>query len=62
VLQAMPVLIVWGMKDSAFPPSQLERWRTLLPHAAVVQIDGAGHWPHEEEPAQVIAALKGFLQ
>jgi haloalkane dehalogenase len=62
VLQAMPVLIVWGIKDSAFPPSQLERWRTLLPHAAVVQIDGAGHWPHEEEPAQVIAALKGFLQ
>ena len=26
-LQTMPVLIVWGMKDSAFQPYQLERWR-----------------------------------
>ena len=29
----MPVLIVWGMKDSAFQPYQLERWRSLLPDA-----------------------------
>jgi haloalkane dehalogenase len=33
VLRALPVLIVWGMKDSAFRPYQLERWRTLLPNA-----------------------------
>jgi haloalkane dehalogenase len=60
-LKQMPVLIVWGMKDSAFPPYQLERWRALLPQAGTVQIAGAGHWPHEEEPDAVARALQGFL-
>lgn len=61
-LRAMPVLIVWGMKDTAFQPYQLERWRTLLPEAQVETIDGAGHWPHEEEPALVVAAIERFLK
>ena len=61
-LRTMPVLIVWGMKDSAFPPYQLERWRRLLPEAQVETIAGAGHWPHEEEPGRVIAAIERFLE
>ena len=61
-LRTMPVLIVWGMRDSAFPPYQLERWRRLLPEAQVETIDGAGHWPHEEEPGRVIAAIERFLE
>jgi pimeloyl-ACP methyl ester carboxylesterase len=56
------VLIVWGMKDNAFRPYQLDRWQQLLPEVAVVRIDGAGHWPHEEEAAQVVAAMQRFLQ
>ena len=58
----LPVLIVWGMKDSAFQPYQLERWRTLLPGAQVETIEGAGHWPHEEEPARVASAIERFLK
>jgi pimeloyl-ACP methyl ester carboxylesterase len=50
------------MKDSAFQPYQLERWRHLLPEARVETIDGAGHWPHEEEPARVIEAIERFLK
>jgi haloalkane dehalogenase len=61
-LRAMPVLIVWGMKDSAFQPYQLERWRRLVPEAQVETFDGAGHWPHEEEPARVVAAIERFLK
>ena len=61
-LRRRPVLIVWGMKDSAFQPYQLERWRSLLPDAEVVRIEGAGHWPHEEEPARVIDAIERFLK
>jgi haloalkane dehalogenase len=56
-----PGLVVWGMKDSAFKPDQLARWRTALPHARVVEIPNAGHWPHEEEPDTVVAALREFL-
>lgn len=61
-LKNRPVTIIWGMKDSAFKPNQLERWRSLLPAATVVPIAGAGHWPHEEEPAQVIAAMQQALR
>jgi haloalkane dehalogenase len=61
-LRRVPVLIIWGMKDTAFQPYQLERWRSLLPNAVVEPIAGAGHWPHEEEPAAVIAAMERFLK
>ena len=61
-LKAVPVLIVWGMKDSAFQPYQLERWRRLLPGAEIETIEGAGHWPHEEEPARVVTAIERFLK
>jgi haloalkane dehalogenase len=61
-LRDVPLLIVWGMKDSAFKPYQLERWQRLLPTAQVAKIEGAGHWPHEEEPGRVIAAIEGFLK
>ena len=61
VLRDIPVLIVWGMKDTAFRPAQLERWRKALPHAAVVELP-VGHWPHEETPDDVIHAVAVFLR
>ena len=61
-LTRFPTLIVWGLKDSAFKPHQLAKWRALLPQATVVELRDAGHWPHEEEPEAVIQALKRFLE
>lgn len=57
-LAEIPTLVIWGMKDSAFQPYQLDRWRRALPHARVVEIADAGHWPHEEKPGEVIAAIR----
>jgi haloalkane dehalogenase len=57
----VPALLLWGMKDSAFQPYQLERWQSLLPQASVVRLEQAGHWPHEEEPARVIEEIERFL-
>jgi haloalkane dehalogenase len=56
-LRNVPLSLVWGMRDSAFGPAILERWTTAFPHATVTRIDDAGHWPHEERPDLVIAAL-----
>lgn len=61
-LREVPVHIVWGMKDSAFRPAQLERWRTLVPHASVERIEDAGHWPHEEAPERVATSVREFLE
>jgi len=60
-LRRLPSLIVWGLKDPAFPPSFLDRWRMLLPDAQVAALEHAGHWPHEEDPARVIAEIERFL-
>jgi len=60
-LGAIPTLIVWGMKDTAFRPHLLARWRRALPHATVVELAEAGHWPHEEQPEGVIGALRAFV-
>ncbi|HVE79086.1 MAG TPA: alpha/beta fold hydrolase [Gemmatimonadaceae bacterium] len=59
-LADLPALIVWGLRDPAFPPAYLARWRVVLPHARVVELP-AGHWPHEELPDEVIAALREFV-
>src|SRR5262245_51688835 len=56
-----PALVIWGVKDSAFRPTQLARWRKALPHASVVELPDAGHWPHEEAPDAVVEALRTFL-
>jgi haloalkane dehalogenase len=60
-LAGLPALILWGMRDSAFRPQLLERWRTALPRAEVVELAEAGHWPHEEAPEEVIRRMQAFL-
>jgi haloalkane dehalogenase len=60
-LQKLPVQLIWGLKDSAFLPAQLEKWRQIIPQAHVDTLAGAGHWPHEEEPAQVSQWMAEFL-
>lgn len=60
-LAAIPSLILWGMKDSAFRPKQLERWRQLLPHAEVVEFPDSGHFVQEEAPQEAVGAIRSFL-
>ena len=60
-LRSIPTKIIWGMKDSAFRPAQLDRWRKELPGADVLPLDDAGHWPHEEAPSEVAEAITEFL-
>jgi haloalkane dehalogenase len=43
-LRGIPALIVWGMRDPAFRPHQLARWKEALPHAQVLELP-VGHWP-----------------
>jgi haloalkane dehalogenase len=59
-LEAFPALVIWGTEDPAFPRHQLNRWREVLPHARIVELP-VGHWPQEEAPEEVIAAMEGFL-
>lgn len=60
-LSETPVLIVWGMRDRAFPPAVLDEWRRRVPHATVATLPDAGHWPQEEAPEAVLSALRDWL-
>jgi haloalkane dehalogenase len=60
-LADIPVHLIWGMKDPAFPPSALARFRTVFPRASALELEGAGHWPHEEQPQRCVASVQAFL-
>ncbi len=60
-LKSIPTLIVWGMKDRFFPPDLLQRWKKALPNATVREFAGAGHFVHDEAPAELEQAMRAFL-
>lgn len=57
-LTSIPTTIVWGMRDPAFGPAYLERWRQVAPEAKVVELADAGHFPQEEAPEKVTAIVR----
>lgn len=59
----VPSLFVAGAADPVLamtPPAVMEGW--LDDHRGNVLIEGAGHWVQQEKPAEVNAALVGFVQ
>ena len=60
-LAELPAFVVWGTKDQAFPPHFLEHWREALSHAWMVELP-VDHWPQEEAPDEVVAAVRRFLE
>lgn len=57
-LDGIPMTLLWGLRDPAFGPAVLRRWREAFPSASVHEFSDAGHWPHEEEPVAFVDALK----
>jgi pyruvate dehydrogenase E2 component (dihydrolipoamide acetyltransferase) len=51
---ATPVSVVWGRADRIIPAAQAESVAGAVRHL----IDGAGHMPHMERPAEVQAAIE----
>lgn len=46
------------MKDIAFRKKELDTWITALTDATVIELDNAGHYPHEEASGEFIKAVK----
>jgi len=57
----VPTLVVWGMKDPALLPLQLEGLEALVDNLTVVKLPDAGHFAPWEAPDQVASALRDFL-
>jgi pimeloyl-ACP methyl ester carboxylesterase len=56
-----PTLVVWGMRDPALTPSQLEGLNVHVPSLTVHRIADAGHFSPWEAPAEVTMAMSDWL-
>jgi 3-oxoadipate enol-lactonase/4-carboxymuconolactone decarboxylase len=56
-----PTLVVCGTADSSTPPALSEALRDGIAGARLTWIEGAAHLPCIEKPAEVAAAIAGFV-
>jgi len=59
-LRSIPMLLIWGEKDSLLPLHWLDKWKQTYPEAKVVQLK-AGHFLQDESGGEVSEALRRFL-
>lgn len=56
-----PTLLLWGAQDRMVPVTNAEDYLRVLPDARRVVLEGVGHVPMEEAPAEVVRVLREFL-
>ncbi len=57
-----PLLLLWGVKDPWLPLSLAESLVKQLPHADLIKLAEAGHYPQEDQPQQTAGYLTQFLR
>jgi pimeloyl-ACP methyl ester carboxylesterase len=57
----VPTLVIWGMRDKALLPLQLDGLDELVEDLRIVRLSDAGHFAPWEAPNEVAAALLPFL-
>ena len=57
----VPTLVIWGMKDAALLPVQLDGLDSLIADLAIVRLPAAGHFAPWEAGDEVASVLKPFL-
>ena len=58
---AMPVLVIWGLRDKALLPVQLEGLDDLVDDLTIVRVPDGGHFVTWEAPHAVTSAIRAFL-
>jgi pimeloyl-ACP methyl ester carboxylesterase len=61
-LAGLPILLAWGNDDKTIPPQHHRAVADLLTDPHLLEIGGAGHYPHETAADQLLAALHRFLE
>jgi pimeloyl-ACP methyl ester carboxylesterase len=57
----VPTLVVWGMKDKALLPVQLEGLDALVEDLRIARVQDAGHFVTWERPDAVTGAIRDFI-
>ncbi|WP_431469666.1 alpha/beta fold hydrolase [Sphingosinithalassobacter sp. LHW66-3] len=58
---SMPTLVIWGMKDSALLPCQLDGLDEQVNDLTIARIEDAGHFVPWEKPDSVTTAMRAWL-
>ncbi|MCW2557898.1 MAG: Alpha/beta hydrolase [Mycobacterium sp.] len=61
LLRDIPVLVAWGAADTTIPPQHHHDFAERVPHAVMLELPEAGHYPHESAPAALLEAMHIFL-
>ena len=57
----VPVLIVWGTQDRMIPASHALSAQQSVPECQVELFEGAGHFPHLDDPDRFARVLRDFI-
>ena len=57
----VPTLVIWGMRDEALLPPQLDGLDEYIPDLKVERIEDGTHWVIHEQPARVNALMRSFI-
>ncbi len=60
--EAVPLLIVWGARDSIIPARHGEDAHQLIPGSRLEVFEDVGHLPQLEAPGRFVAVLERFLR
>jgi pimeloyl-ACP methyl ester carboxylesterase len=57
----LPILLLWGRQDRMVPPIFAQRFAAMNPRLTLIELDDAGHCPHDECAQRVNAAILDWL-
>ncbi|HEY7136879.1 MAG TPA: alpha/beta fold hydrolase [Acidimicrobiia bacterium] len=58
----VPTLIVWGDRDTIIPVSHAYAANAALAHSRLELFEGAGHFPHCDQPRRFVELLLDFIE
>ena len=60
-LVGLPVLVIWGTHDTVIPFRHAARAKEAIPGCRVELFEGAGHFPHLDDPERFADVLRSFI-
>ncbi len=58
----VPMLLIWGLQDKMIPPKQARAIAALNSRLKLVELENAGHCPHDEDPETFNSLLLDWLK
>jgi len=57
----IPMLLIWGQQDRMVPPAFARQFAEYNPNLQLLNLDNAGHCPHDECPEEVNQAILDWI-